>query len=107
VYAHSLKLQRSYHAVLLVLLQGGRGGGGAAMGGSSAGRRRFPAPRPQRYDKEKFLQANFRFLVSSEWHAYCYVLVCKGLPVHVKDVLLPLQDIAVMFLAPASPQQQG
>ncbi|WIA20869.1 hypothetical protein OEZ85_005218 [Tetradesmus obliquus] len=43
--------------------RGGRGG--AAMGTSSAGRRRFPAPRPQRYDKEKFLQANFRFLVSS------------------------------------------
>jgi hypothetical protein len=35
------------------------------MVSSSAGRRRFPAPRPQRYDKEKFLQANFRFLVSS------------------------------------------
>ncbi|KAF6250811.1 hypothetical protein COO60DRAFT_731249, partial [Scenedesmus sp. NREL 46B-D3] len=45
-------------------IRGGRGGG-AAMAGSSAGRRRFPAPRPQRYDKEKFLQANFRFLVSS------------------------------------------
>jgi hypothetical protein len=55
---------------LYALLQGGRGGSGAAMGGSAAGRRRFPAPRPQRYDKEKFLQANFRFLVSSE----CLVL---------------------------------
>lgn len=50
--------------------QGGRGGGGSAFGGgSSAGRRRYPAPRPQRYDKEKFLQANFRFLVSSECRA--------------------------------------
>lgn len=47
-------------------LQGGRGGRGGP-GAYSAGRRRPPAYRPQRYDKDKFLQANFRFLVSSEY----------------------------------------
>jgi hypothetical protein len=49
------------------------------MGSSSAGRRRFPAPRPQRYDKEKFLQANFRFLVSSEYDVMYVVMLRKGL----------------------------
>ena len=43
-----------------VYSQGGRGGGGAVRG--SGGRR--GAPRPQPYDRNKFLQANFRFLVS-------------------------------------------
>jgi len=38
--------------------QGGRGGGGAARG------RRGGGARPQPYDRNKFLQANFRFLVS-------------------------------------------
>lgn len=49
--------------------QGGRGGrSGPGAAGSyygSARRGRPPAyNRPQRYDKDKFLQANFRFLVS-------------------------------------------
>jgi hypothetical protein len=47
------------------LSQGGRGGRGGP-GAYSGGRRRPPAYRPQRYDKDKFLQANFRFLVSCE-----------------------------------------
>jgi hypothetical protein len=46
---------------------GGRGGRPPSAGGSGAGgRRRAPAPRLHRYDKDKFLQANFRFLVSGE-----------------------------------------
>jgi hypothetical protein len=47
---------------------GGRGGRPPAAGSSSGGgaRRRAPAPRLHRYDKDKFLQANFRFLVSGE-----------------------------------------
>eukprot|EP00775_Hariotina_reticulata_P009333 gene9333-9497_t len=48
--------------------RGGHRAGGAGLGPgsfSAAGRRRPPAPRHQRYDKEKFLQANFRFLVAS------------------------------------------
>ncbi|KAF8062682.1 rnf10 [Scenedesmus sp. PABB004] len=40
--------------------EGGRGGRGGAPGSGGGGgapaRRRFPAPRPQRYDKQKFLQ---------------------------------------------------
>ena len=40
--------------------QGARGGSGAVRG--RGGRR--GAPRPQPYDRNKFLQANFRFLVS-------------------------------------------
>jgi hypothetical protein len=39
--------------------QGGRGGGGGA-----ARARRGGGARPQPYDRNKFLQANFRFLVS-------------------------------------------
>lgn len=45
--------------------RGGRGGPGAAGSYGSGRRGRPPAyNRPQRYDKDKFLQANFRFLVS-------------------------------------------
>lgn len=45
--------------------RGGRGGPGAAGFYGSGRRGRPPAyNRPQRYDKDKFLQANFRFLVS-------------------------------------------
>jgi len=51
-------------------MQGGHRGGAASLGASgsfpAAARRRPPAPRHQRYDKQKFLQANFRFLVASE-----------------------------------------
>ena len=44
--------------------QRGRGGGGplGARGRSGSGRR--AGPRPQPYNRNKFLQANFRFLVS-------------------------------------------
>lgn len=51
---------------MLVVVQGGRGSGQGGRSGSSSGggRRRPPMPRPQRYDKDKFLQANFRFLIS-------------------------------------------
>ncbi|KAL4855576.1 RING finger protein 10 [Chlorella vulgaris] len=49
---------------------GGRGSGGGRGGGASRGGRgggglpRRPAAKPQPYDRNKFLQANFRFLVS-------------------------------------------
>lgn len=60
---------------------GGRGGGGGRpnsgshAGNMSAARRHYQPPRPQRYDKQKFLQANFRFLVSSEpcWDAHLVI----------------------------------
>ncbi|KAK9868787.1 hypothetical protein WJX84_008695 [Apatococcus fuscideae] len=42
--------------------QGGRRGGGAGGRGRTGGRR--PPPKPQPYNRNKFLQANFRFLVS-------------------------------------------
>lgn len=78
------------------VLQGGRSstgsrGGGGGGAGSSTARRRYPAPRPQRYDKQKFLQANFRFLVSSRcccslWSPvpvaspYCIWQICYSSP---------------------------
>ncbi|KAG2495294.1 hypothetical protein HYH03_006566 [Edaphochlamys debaryana] len=45
---------------------GGRGGsrGGGGGGSASSARRNPYAQKPQKYDKNKFLQANFRFLVS-------------------------------------------
>lgn len=43
-------------------VQGGRRGGGAAGRGRTGNRR--PPPKPQPYNRNKFLQANFRFLVS-------------------------------------------
>jgi hypothetical protein len=42
-------------------------GGGSS--GSGYRRGRPPPSRPQRYDRAKFLQANFRFLVSGAWLA--------------------------------------
>lgn len=50
----------------MLMLQGGRTGAGGRPGSgvSSARRGRFPAARPQKYDRLKFLQANYRFLVS-------------------------------------------
>jgi hypothetical protein len=44
------------------LQDSGRGGGGAGRGRGRNGRR--SGPRPEPYDRNKFLQANFRFLVS-------------------------------------------
>ena len=43
-------------------MQGGRRGGGGGGRGRTGNRR--PPPKPQPYDRNKFLQANFRFLVS-------------------------------------------
>ncbi len=43
-------------------MQGGRRGGGIGARGRMGSRR--PPPRPQPYNRNKFLQANFRFLVS-------------------------------------------
>jgi hypothetical protein len=42
----------------------GRGGGGALGGRGRLGSGRRAGPRPQPYNRNKFLQANFRFLVS-------------------------------------------
>ena len=42
----------------------GRGGGGALGGRGRSGSGRRTGPRPQPYNRNKFLQANFRFLVS-------------------------------------------
>ena len=48
--------------------EGGRGGGGRGRGGGGGGStghyRRGTSGKPQKYNKDKFLQANFRFLVS-------------------------------------------
>ncbi|KAI3430854.1 hypothetical protein D9Q98_009263 [Chlorella vulgaris] len=43
---------------------GGRGGGASRGGRGGGGLPRRPAAKPQPYDRNKFLQANFRFLVS-------------------------------------------
>ena len=44
--------------------QRGRSGGGPLGARSRAGSGRRAGPRPQPYNRNKFLQANFRFLVS-------------------------------------------
>ena len=58
--ASALPAARGVLSAKQVNSQGGRGGSGAVRG--RGGRR--GAPRPQPYDRNKFLQANFRFLVS-------------------------------------------
>ncbi|KAF5827520.1 hypothetical protein DUNSADRAFT_498 [Dunaliella salina] len=46
--------------------QGGRSG---ASSGKSLPRKRFSQPRPQKFDRNKFLQANYRFVVSDAVNA--------------------------------------
>jgi hypothetical protein len=53
-----LHLKKDMPLKKLVLQNTSRGGGGRGRGP------RKSAPRPQPYDRNKFLQANFRFLVS-------------------------------------------
>ncbi|PSC71813.1 RING finger 10 [Micractinium conductrix] len=49
---------------------GGRSGRGGGRGGGGRGPPRRPPPKPQPYDCNKFLQANFRFLVSDAVDAH-------------------------------------
>ncbi|EFN52695.1 expressed protein [Chlorella variabilis] len=71
----------------------GRGGGGRGARGGGPPRR--PAPKPQPYDRNKFLQANFRFLVSDALDVRRF----EADP----DLMLEWEDVAQVEMLSAAP----
>ncbi|GLI59590.1 hypothetical protein VaNZ11_001518 [Volvox africanus] len=75
----------------------GQGGGGGASGVSSAARGRYVSAKPQKYDKNKFLQANFRFMVSDAIDVSAYEADA--------DKMFDWDDVLQVEMATAMPVQ--
>ncbi|GLC37445.1 hypothetical protein PLESTM_000585400 [Pleodorina starrii] len=78
---------------------GGRPGGGSrgAGGAVAAARGRYSSSKPQKYDKNKFLQANFRFLVSDAVDVSAYEADA--------DKMFDWDDVLQVEMATAAPIQ--
>ncbi|GIL77075.1 hypothetical protein Vretimale_3144 [Volvox reticuliferus] len=74
-----------------------QGGGGGTTGVSSAARGRYGSAKPQKYDKNKFLQANFRFMVSDAIDASVYEADA--------DKMFDWDDVLQVEMATATPVQ--
>ncbi|KAL4420636.1 hypothetical protein ABPG75_010292 [Micractinium tetrahymenae] len=74
---------------------GGRSGGRGGRGGGGRGPPRRPSPKPQPYDRNKFLQANFRFLVSNAVDARRFQ--------RDPDLMLEWEDVVQVEMLSAQP----
>ncbi|GIL58713.1 hypothetical protein Vafri_13716 [Volvox africanus] len=75
----------------------GQGGGGGTSGVSSGARGRYVSTKPQKYDKNKFLQANFRFMVSDAIDVSAYEADA--------DKMFDWDDVLQVEMATATPVQ--